>query len=302
MKQVLILCRREDRSDYDRKDAFSENFAHMQSKNAYTIAEFEDLLFVYDGDQLSVVDTVSGKDVADFDTVFMLGWFKTGVLCDTAKATTHYAKRRGIGVVNTEAHTSRSVSKLSQLVIAHDNGFPVTPFVFSLDTAVLSRALDKHSSILGDPFILKAVNGNKGNDNYLVDASNAHEIIEDQNHDVLFIAQWYVPNDGDLRVIVMGSDVQLVMHRSAAQGSHLNNTSKGGEAAMIDPNELPGELRDASVALAHAFGKEVAGIDVIQHSTTGEYYFLEINNMPQLATGSFVAQKLQALDSYLAEL
>ena len=41
---------------------------------------------------------------------------------------------------------------------------------------------------------------------------------------------------------------------------------------------------------------------MIQHAETGEFYLLEINNMPQLATGSFVENKFTQLDNYLGSI
>ena len=37
---------------------------------------------------------------------------------------------------------------------------------------------------------------------------------------------------------------------------------------------------------------------MIKHSSTGEFYLLEINNMPQLATGAFVSEKMNMIDDY----
>lgn len=303
MKKVLILCRRESRSDYDRKDAFSDAIQNIVAANDYTIADFEDLLFTYDNERLAVIDTASSRDVADFDVIFMIGWFKTSLLGDTAKAVAHYATQRGVKVINEEAYLTRSLSKLSQLVIAHDHHFRITPFVFSLDPSLLKQAVNEHRSLLGESFIVKTVNGNKGNDNYLVTHDQVNDVITAGiNDEKNFIAQWFVPNDGDLRIITMGGHVHLVLHRTAQEGTHLNNTSKGGEAILREVDELPQTLRQASIELSNALCKQVAGIDVVQHRETGDYYFLEINNMPQLATGSFVLEKIKALDSYFASI
>lgn len=303
MKKVLILTRREDRQDYDRKEAFIDAIGTGDLDNNYTAADYEDLLFCYNGERLLVKDTVSGYDLEYFDVIFMIGWFKTGLLSDVAKSVAHYSSYRGVVVLNSEALMNRSQSKLSQLVLAHDNDFPITPFLFSLDPQVLKKAIREHEGMLGSSFIVKAINGNKGNDNYFVGVNDVDEIIDTGvQMEKYFVVQWFVPNDGDYRIITTGEQVRIVLHRSAQQGSHLNNTSKGGEAVLFDHAKLPETLKQKSIALAKVLHKEVAGIDVIQHSETGEFYFLEINNMPQLATGSFVKQKIKALDDYIASI
>ena len=112
--------------------------------------------------------------------------------------------------------------------------------------------------------------------------------------------QGYVPNDGDYRIIVMGTKVTYVMHRKSMSDSHLNNTSKGGQATTVPVSELPAEVLDQCVRLSRLLKREITGVDMIQHAVSGEFYLLEINNMPQMATGANVNIKLTLLDQYLA--
>lgn len=82
--------------------------------------------------------------------------------------------------------------------------------------------------------------------------------------------------------------------------SHINNTSKGGVAKEVDPTSLPRHVIDESAQLARLLRREVTGVDMIQDNQTGKFYLLEVNNMPQLATGSYVIEKMRMLDEYLA--
>jgi D-alanine-D-alanine ligase-like ATP-grasp enzyme len=100
----------------------------------------------------------------------------------------------------------------------------------------------------------------------------------------------------------MGNQVTAVIHRLAQDGTHLNTTSKGGTATYSPVDVLPKEVVEQSVRLSTLLRREITGVDMIQHAETGEFYLLEINNMPQLATGSFVENKFVQLDNYLGSI
>jgi glutathione synthase/RimK-type ligase-like ATP-grasp enzyme len=115
------------------------------------------------------------------------------------------------------------------------------------------------------------------------------------------LIQDFVPNDGDYRVLVMGGEVKLVIHRKSNDDGHLNNTSKGGSANIIDIKDVPQVVLDESIKISELLKREITGVDMIQHKDTGEFFMLEVNNMPQLSTGSFVEEKAQVLSDFLSE-
>ncbi|OGL22301.1 hypothetical protein A2707_03160 [Candidatus Saccharibacteria bacterium RIFCSPHIGHO2_01_FULL_45_15] len=301
MNKILILCRRDDRTEYDQRASMLAAMKDVDSKVEYYSADFEDLLFTYDGEKLCITDTVSGTDIVDYDALFLIGWFKSKILEDVARAVVRYAHAHGIPFTNSEAYHGRSFSKLSQLVVAVLQGVRTTRFVFSMDSTILRKAIDDAS--FGSQYILKAVVASRGNDNYLVtDSSQLSVIDEERDMPAYFVAQDFIPNDGDYRVLVMGGKVRRVIHRLANEGTHLNNTSKGGTANLLPIDSLPLSVLEDSINLARIFRREVTGIDMMMHRQTGEYYFLEANNMPQLATGSYVNEKMTSLDEFLSEL
>lgn len=301
MKSILILCRRDDRDDYDTQRSMLRSLQSDETAE-YSGADYEDLLFHYDGSSLSVVDTVSGRDISDFSVIFLIGWFKTKALDDVARAVTHYAKAKGVKFANTEAFSGRSFTKLSQCVIAALNGVRVTPFVFSLDGEIILN--EAKSLPFSSPYIAKAVATSRGRDNYLI--RELHQ-LEDAIREVtepprFFILQEFVPNDGDYRVIVANKQVKMVIHRLAQDGGHVNNTSQGGKATLVDPTGLPQKVINDSIKMAELLGRQLTGVDMIMHRDTGEYFFLEANNMPQLSTGSFVQEKMKVVREFLDEL
>jgi glutathione synthase/RimK-type ligase-like ATP-grasp enzyme len=304
MKKVLILTRNEKRPEFDQKATYAAALADIDAKCDYTLEEFENLLFSYDGNSLKVYLSDGATDIASFEVVLFVGWFKTKMLEDMALSVSLYLKSKQTKVVNTEALYTRSRTKLSQYVYASLNDITITPFLFSMNSAVLQKSLPVFWSN-GYPVIMKGVLASRGNDNYLVkDQASAEQIAKmmDGSEDLYFVLQSFVPNTGDYRIIVMGDEVKTIIHRRSQSDSHLNNTSKGGEATLVAPEELPVKVIEDSVKLSKLLRREVTGVDMIQDSNTGIYCLLEINNMPQMATGTNVRYKITQLDEYLYSL
>ncbi len=74
MNKILILCRRDDRIEYDQRASMLAAMKNVDSNAEYYSADFEDLLFTYDGEKLTITDMVSGTDIADYDALFLIGW------------------------------------------------------------------------------------------------------------------------------------------------------------------------------------------------------------------------------------
>lgn len=300
-KKILILSRRDDRPMYDQKQSIQAALGHIDSDAVYTVDEYESLLFDYDGATLRVVLSDGQTDLASFDTIFMMAWFKTKVLEDIALSAATYAVAKGVTVFNSEVLYTRSRTKLSQYVVATLNGIKTTPFLFCLDVSQLEEAISSRWSG-GYPVIMKGIQASRGDDNYLAATlSDARAVFADYvtQDGPYLVVQSFIPNDGDYRVVVMGDAVVSVIHRQATDGGHLNNTSKGGAAVYSDASVLPSSVIEQSILLAKLLRREITGVDMIQHRETGEFYLLEINNMPQLATGSYVDEKMSELDIFL---
>ena len=151
------------------------------------------------------------------------------------------------------------------------------------------------------PCILKAVDGSKGDDNYLAkDHAQLTELLREHTN-VNFMVQNFIPNDGDLRLLFIGLDREpLVFSRVSDGSSHLNNTSKGGAGKFIDSGLDPHYLRDARKA-AEVLNREIGGVDIIVNKETGKHYVLEVNTTPALATGYGGDRKVAAYTEFLKE-
>ena len=157
---------------------------------------------------------------------------------------------------------------------------------------------------LGLPFILKDTLGRKGNNNYLIKTKEDFDraIRQASALDVWLIAQKYIPNDCDYRLLVMGGEISLVLKRSRlSNNTHLNNVSYGGSAQLVDLDNLSSQLTNIAAMSAKLLQLQIAGVDIIQDKNTKLWYCLEVNKSPQICTGALTKQKQMALAKYLTQ-
>lgn len=298
-KKILVLGRRDDRPDYDTPQSMVSGLSEFNAdKVEFCATNLEDLFFYYDGSQLAITDTINSRDLKDYDAMFAIGWFKTRFTEDSALSAAIYMNHYGKKLLNSEVLRTRSRSKLSQLVYASLNDIKIAKFMSINDVESLDKYYSRGS--FDYPLIVKSATASKGKDNYLVQDYAGLKQAKLSMSEKLTLVQEFIPNDGDYRVIIMGDEVKMIIHRQSQDGGHLNNTSKGGLAKIVSTDSVSPDMVSQCLAISKLVGREITGVDMIQHRDTGEYYMLEINNMPQLSTGSFVNEKAKELSDFLA--
>jgi len=111
----------------------------------------------------------------------------------------------------------------------------------------------------------------------------AHEPdIEKKVHEMLcahgvLIIQQFVPCAGDTRVLVVGERVVGCVRRVPEEGGWLSNIAQGGRATRTRCTQV---LEELALSSAEAVGAAFAGVDIIQHTQTGDSYVLEVNATP----------------------
>lgn len=294
MKKVLLLF---SKISVDSKKAYPEQLAALLSEPRDDMqvewALFEDLVYYFTETECQIIDTRHGVDLSEYSSIYLRHW---GDKMAHAMAVTRYCKIKNITFIDSEAFRVGSFNKLTQYINLHHAkvAFPRTLIATGehLKNTYAARGFTF-------PLILKSVSGTRGADNYLVkDAGHMQEILE-QNPEILFVLQEFIPNDGDYRVLVLGDAVQLVIERKASGESHLNNTSQGGQARIIPTEDLPQDVREASVRAAQFMGREIAGVDMVLSQADGRYYCFEVNRAPQIEHASFEAEKAAVIADYL---
>jgi len=255
-----------------------------------------DDLFIAVGDgNFSIRDMRNNRELSDYSAVIIRGHIHEHV--DVVKTVSMYLNEANIPVVN-DYSMFRTASKLIQAVHFQIYGLPVAQTVFV--TPAVAANLDKLP--FGFPCIMKATNGSHGNYNYkLQGPEEVSKILEEDGDKHSFVLQRFMPNDCDYRVLIAGDGV-LIIKRSALGDSHLNNTSQGGDAELIDASALPLEIIEQSKHIVEKIKMTIAGVDVLYDKSTGKYSFLEVNSQPQLMTGAFVEEKAKLIGTFLASI
>jgi glutathione synthase/RimK-type ligase-like ATP-grasp enzyme len=285
-----------DRAYYQSYINFFKNSAKTAGND--TIVEsslYDDLIIsVGDGD-FRIYDTKNKRDLCEYNALFLRGsQFRQffGVIGSINK----YATCKGLKVINDYTGV-RDYSKLFQAVDFHLLDIPVAKTIY-----VTSAVINNPSCIdFGFSCVMKADHGSHGDFNYVVkDIDEVRKIFE-KHEPKRFILQRFIPNDCDYRILVIG-DETLVIKRTAVGDSHLNNTSKGGNAELINKKSLPKKVFYDTKRAMEYLGMTIAGVDVFSDKNTNDFYFIEINVQPQLMSGAFVKEKEKLMGKLLDKL
>jgi glutathione synthase/RimK-type ligase-like ATP-grasp enzyme len=256
---------------------------------------FDDLYLSVGDGELTAYDTRHGLQLHDVDVLLLRGGgFRK--YTDVIKLLSVYAQANGMVVIN-DYSGFRDSSKLTQAVQFHQLGLPVACSVYVTD-AVLAG---KHPLSFAFPCILKATFGSHGDDNYVVQSLEEVATITSKTPGKKFVLQRFVPNDKDYRLLIIGDEV-TVISRTGVEGSHLNNTSKGGQASLEAADTVPAEIIDGAKRISKHLDMTISGVDVLADKNTGEFYFLEVNAQPQLMTGALLDVKSKMVGDYLRQL
>lgn len=118
------------------------------------------------------------------------------------------------------------------------------------------------------PFVAKTAKSSMGQGVWLI--KNEQEwLTYVEKHDTFYVQQ-YIPNDRDLRIIVIGESVAGAYWR-VSEG-FLNNVAQG---AHFSYDDIPTDVVDEVLEIAKALDINHAAFDVVVHE--GEFYILEFN-------------------------
>ena len=285
MAKVLIIGGL--KADKKKQDEYARSLNLTKSNHKFTEVKFDQIFVEIKPDKFTVSELKTNRDIASYDLVIFRG--KVRPNAELAYVISRYLIIKKKKFWN-DYSIYRPPSKLAQAVLFYEFKVPFLQCLYSLDRKALKQ---KAISELEFPLILKDNYGSHGYNNYFIKSKQELSKLLTENMTVNFIVQKYCPNDGDYRVLVMGDKAPLQIHRKSVAGSHLNNTSQGGSAKLSV--HLPAKVLNQSRKLARSLGMTVAGIDILEDSSNGQYYFLEINSQPQLITGSFIKEKKQQL-------
>ena len=177
---------------------------------------------------------------------------------------------------------SNHSSKLLQYACFARDGlsFPHTFFMTTINDRLYARELMK---VFAFPFVVKGLMGAKGDDVYLVhtraELSKTLKLVREKG--VTVLAQEHIPNTCDYRIVVSENTATLAFKRIRNPKSEWrNNVSLGATYEHLPIASLDKKITDLAIRGKKAVGWRFAGMDVVKHQETGNYYLFEGNTQP----------------------
>jgi glutathione synthase/RimK-type ligase-like ATP-grasp enzyme len=277
-------------------DFFQQSASHSSESVDVRTALFDDLFIEVGEDSFVITDTQSDLELSKYNAIFLRG-DKFRASMDIIATINAYAEAHGIFTINTYENI-RDSSKLLQAVNFEQIGVPVARTLL-VNSALFAKFSSGYAWSF--PCIMKARHGSHGNDNYLVNSIDEVREIAERDAAKGFVLQRFVENDGDYRILMIGGET-LVIGRNAQEGTHLNNTSQGGSASLVENDSLPEKVLQDARKITAFYKMTIAGVDALQSKETGEFYFLEVNAQPQLMTGAFTDKKAEMIGKLFDDL
>ena len=297
-KKILILSSAETAGTTSINDDFVTNLQRrigdkvsIEWRNYHSI----DISISNDGTEVTLDD---GRSLKDYDFVYFKSFFRYS---EMASVIAYYLKQNDITFVSSELLRHGIDSKLSQLNYLSYAGLPIPSTLFMLNDQWVD-SYEKAAKKFGLPFIFKSVDGSTGRENYLIksekefkDALEFHKLEK-----LEFIAQEFIPNNSDLRVLIVGDEIKMIIKRQRVnpEETHLNNTSQGATASLISVDTLSSYSQEICLRAASILDREIAGVDLLFSEIDNSPYILEVNASPQIGSGAFVEEKLDIYSDY----
>jgi glutathione synthase/RimK-type ligase-like ATP-grasp enzyme len=256
-----------------------------------------DLRIIIKDSSMSVVESLTGRDLSTFDLVYFELWYKAQ---QQALAAARFLDRNGVPYFSKELYNILPITKVGELSVLADQAIPL-PNTFISSARETKRVFKKNPPI-NFPLIVKAADGYGGKNNYLVHSYKDLVAILNDNRGVQFVIQEFIPNNCDYRCLVLGGKIAIVLKRSRNMDgeTHLNNTSAGAVGEVVPLNTLPIDAQDAVLKAAKVLNRfEFAGVDLMLHLETNQPYILEVNQTPQIEIGAEIDKKITAMLKYM---
>lgn len=293
-KRVLLLSTKHSEYTASMIRSIEDN---ARGKLMIEYATYDDVVIRFLDGTMSARVSVHDRDISEYSLVY----FKVSAARDLSAALARYARSRGVQVIDNEAvRHYPGMSKLYQYAVLTIDRLKIPDSIY-MSPQRTSESFEEFVTALGLPFVLKGIDAKQGEQNAVIKNEADFDTMTSAASatNMHLVGQKFIHNAGDYRVLVMGKRIVLVIHRVRKDDStHLNNTSTGGTATLVNTNDLPSHVRLGSLRAADVVGRTIAGVDVVYDQVHNEWLFLEVNDGPQLATGAFLPEKHEQLAKY----
>jgi glutathione synthase/RimK-type ligase-like ATP-grasp enzyme len=299
MKNIVFLGSKDFGDKNNAKQLMQECLSRLGETSAnFKNIYYEDLLFHISNTDRTISSPSANYDLKDSDLVIAVNWYPhdNRRLRDMAFTISLYLKEHDVTFWNGEMNMQRSTTKLSSAWQLSQFKVDIPETFFSLSKEILFSTYSNGNRIV------KSIAASRGRNNYLIKNLEELKDIFSRHSKSTFMMQEFIPNDYDIRLVCFGGKPSLAIKRQRQNNdTHLNNTSQGAAASLINLNEIPSEVLAAAENICRLMGRELAGIDfIVAKSDFKRYICLEVNAVPQLTSGSFIDQKFDGLSQSIA--
>ena len=285
MKRILILARDESKAKFQKLQQFLNATDGLQVE----VASWRELEFSLESLENATIK-FGNTDLKDYDHILVMSY--VDVEADVLSAIACYCRHWHVKM--SDDQFGFLGGKLYSMWRLWEMGVPV-PSTYFGPIAFMKRKLKE----LGGQGILKWAHASRGAENYLVKSVQELEEIISAAPDKRWLLQNLIPNHGDWRVVTLGYEPKLFIERTSGGKDHRNNVSLGGKATLIPKEQVDNKIIELAKNASLAVKAQIAGVDVIENDVTNEYFVLEVNNPPQLADGSYVKEKAEAIKEFI---
>ena len=190
-------------------------------------------------------------------------------------------EKDGICVVNSRQCISICADKYRTYLKLADYSINQPKTALITDAEKSKEAFEKLNTKY--PIILKTLRGSKGVGVLFVESEKGLDslcqVLYKQDEDADLLLQEFIPNDYDVRVLVLGGKVLANMKRPVIEGDFRSNVSQGSEPVKIDLTEV--EITECLKA-AKAVGGLWTAVDFIPSKNREKEppHILEVNSSP----------------------
>ena len=229
------------------------------------------------------------EDIASFDIILFR---EIREYNEEAKMITTYLNDHKKIIIDERIRDGKWGSKINTYLTLSQAGIPFPKTMFF--PTIKDKKYSFISETLWTPFITKTINGQQGKWVYLTHNESGFEQLKIDHNKEKFLFQEFIPNDGDIRVLIVWNRILGSIKRKAQAGEFRNNVALWWSAETIDISQ---EVWTIALQASKILWLQIAWVDVIIHKDTGKPYILEVNRSPEFewfmeATGINVAAEI----------
>lgn len=296
-RKVLILTTKPK----EQSELVKEIKAQLRTNVEFTVLDYKHLAFFVKTGRVKVLDTKSGRDIGNYEVVYLKSHRRHTAMANSAAL---YLQFKGTKFFDKELLTHVAYDKLAVYTKLALHNLPV-PYTICAGRDYLVKNAEELGNQLGWPLVCKEINSDRGRKNFLVEnKSQLRKILREAEAEEVYTLQQFIPNTGWLRALVFGKAAELFIGRKSTasndpQKRHLNKPAGSANAYLLGLEEVDPVSRDLAVRAADLINRQVAGVDLIQHSKNKRWFILEVNNSPTLKYGPFLTEKAKNFAKFI---